>query len=232
MPWRNKNKALHRIQDIHAWEACDEASARFRDVAEQIERELAGETLSASEREQLEPVEVLAEDREEEDEEVEERSSVDDAVAHGSAQDSWIDNDSVESEDWEWVPVKRPKPSPGGATADEAEAREAKASESSEAEASEFSEARDSEHNVICLTNIDNFDPDCLDPDGLLLLAESSDIETYCISNTEDCLKHLFRQRHQQRARRLERVLAMSKSQTDICCGVLSIHHYTIRLWY
>jgi hypothetical protein len=198
LPRRSKDRALQRIQDIHAWETCDEASARFRAVAAQIERELVGETLSASEREQLEPVEALAEDEDEdEDEDADEgleRRSVDDDA---SEQDSWIDDDSAPSEDGEWVPVKRLR----GAGAevevepdeldDIDESSEAEDSEAEDSQDSEDSEAEaDADDNVICLDDDEGLGPG-LDPLQLPESSDVSDIEVYCISDTEDS-KHPF----------------------------------------
>jgi hypothetical protein len=190
LPRRSKDKALRRIQDIHAWETCDEASARFRAVAAQIERELVGETLSAAEREQLEPEPVEAgEDEDGEEDEGLEQRSVDDADA--ASQDSFIDDDSAPSEDGEWVPVKRLKPGRAEAAAAELDEND-ESSEASEASEAEDSEAEaDAGDDVICLDDYEGPGPDPIYPFGLdsgLLLSASdvSDIEVYCISDTED----------------------------------------------
>lgn len=181
-PRRSKNRALLRIHEIHSWETCTEDSALFQAAAQQLDHELRSENLSACEREQLEPepaadanahvgaIEDGAgggdegdEDAGDEDGEDGEDGDGEDGDGEDGDDDSWIDHDSVVSEDTEWLPVKRPRlpvdaagthapsesdpPSePASGPASEAEASEAEASEpeASETEASE-TEAETSE---------------------------------------------------------------------------------------
>lgn len=202
-PRRSKNQALLKISAIHSWETCNEQSAMFRAAAEVLDRELMSENLSIFEREQLEP-DVLppaqataldtvneAEDCPDgwpddwpDDEIKDDEDDEDDDGDDGDGSDnSWIDHDSVDSEDAEWLPMKRQRsllPAGNaltGATACASVPRDDAADipSSDSSQGSSSSENEDSDNETPANAN---------DLDHCSVA--SSDSEVYCLSDTSD----------------------------------------------